>query len=182
MERGGEPAVVHDDGHSEPHFPAVVPDIGDRIVESGVDGDDRKVRSSRFIGSLEMRHLLAAGYAPRGPEFQIHGLPAVQMAQVDRVAVDGRQHDPGRRLADQRMAGAFRHLLTAACRSGIGTRPGNRAKGEHHHHCAEYHGCLSPPASLDTGAPLSLTMKTSIRAGFVRLALADIVWTSSGLS
>ena len=67
---------------------------------------------------LEVRHLLTAGHAPGGPEFQVHGALAVQAAEINRRAVDGLEGEARSLSADQRLARAKRQILSAGVGEG----------------------------------------------------------------
>jgi len=112
MEGCPQAAVVEYDGHGDAELLAVGADGLDGVVESDVDGDDGQIRSRRFVGVLEMRHLLPAGHAPSCPKLQIHGLLAVKAAEIDHVAIDGVEREPRRGRAQDRTAGLLRALLT----------------------------------------------------------------------
>jgi len=109
----GEATVVEHDRHREAHAAAIGQHVLQRVVEAGVDRDHHEVRAGVAERALEVRHLLAARYAPRGPELEVDGLVPVQAAEIDVLAVDGGQHQPRRRRAEQ-CASGIRGALRAA--------------------------------------------------------------------
>ncbi len=182
LERGADGAVVEHDRHLEPEFAPVGANVVDRVREAGIDRNDDEIRPGVLEAVLEVRHLLAAGHAPGRPELEVYGLVAVELAEIDGRAVDRLQQQRRRGRTDERPAGALGKSLARVLR----TRRGCHAEGAEEHHEADPrampHGAPPWATAVVTGAALSFSMNTRIRAGAVGLALADTVWTSPGPS
>jgi hypothetical protein len=84
--------VTHRDRQRDSQFVLKLPDLIDRVIETRIHGDHRKIRPGIL---LRVRHLCATGNAPGCPKFQIDGRLAVERTEVDRRAVNGRQDDRG---------------------------------------------------------------------------------------
>src|SRR5690606_15128863 len=91
---------------------AVCADRGNVVTEARVHRDDLNLVTHCLLQLLEARHLLAAGHAPCGPEFQINRLFPVQLSQVDLCSIDGFEYGNRPRLSDQRSAGGTCPPLT----------------------------------------------------------------------
>jgi hypothetical protein len=54
--------VVDDERHADAELLAVAHDVGARVVETGVDADDREIVAGLLPRALEVRHLPAARF------------------------------------------------------------------------------------------------------------------------
>uniref|UniRef100_A0A193SBV7 Uncharacterized protein n=1 Tax=biofilter metagenome TaxID=1070537 RepID=A0A193SBV7_9ZZZZ len=102
VERGGQAAIVNDDGHGQAQFLAVGADRVEVIAEAGVHGDDLDVVAQCLLNLFETGHLLPARDAPGCPELEVDRLLAIELRQVDVFAIDGGEACIRARLADQR--------------------------------------------------------------------------------
>src|ERR1700757_2390154 len=102
IQRRGQPAVIDHDRHRKSVLFAKRLDRLWRITESDVHRDYREIVTRSFVALLKLRHLLAAGHAPRRPKLQVHGLPAVELTQIDGLAVDRLERDLRRRRSYDR--------------------------------------------------------------------------------
>ena len=81
------------------------------VAQADVDGDELNVGAMLLERLLQARHLLPARNAPGCPELDVDGPPAVALAEIDRLAIDGLHDRERRRLTDDSGRGLLREIL-----------------------------------------------------------------------
>src|ERR1700730_7411039 len=112
VEGRAQSSVIDDDRHPDAELLPIRTYIVYRVVETGIDCNHRQIRACRFIRPFEVRHLLAARYAPGCPKLEVDGLLSVETAEVDCLPIDRLEDHPRSRRADKIVPGGFGSLLT----------------------------------------------------------------------
>src|SRR5687768_10056787 len=151
-----------------------MPHVLERIVHADVDRNDGEVGAGGLVRLLEMRHLLTARNAPRRPELQIHGFLAVQLAEIERLAVDRHELEARRRRSQEPAAGGNRLALRARVGRLTARACGQDTATERHHR--ENHASHGGPHfAVTSGAPSGTIMTAMAVAPSVELALSPTV-------